>query len=49
MVLLGSYVKFIDDQCSADDLQEVVEVSHTPLTKASIYKFNYSVYILLAL
>ena len=26
--LLGSYLMFIEEQCSADDLQEVVEVSH---------------------
>ena len=30
VTLLGSYVMFIEEQCSADDLQDVVEVSHAP-------------------
>ena len=29
VTLLGSYVVFIEEQCSTGDLQDVVEVSHT--------------------
>ena len=27
ITLLGSYIMFIEEQCAADDLQDVVEVS----------------------
>ena len=31
ITLLGSYVVFIEEQCSAGDLQDVIEVNHTPI------------------
>lgn len=30
ITLLGSYMIFIEEQCSTGDLQDLVEVSHTP-------------------
>ena len=35
VALLGSYVMFIEEQCSADDLHDAVEVSHTPFSSYS--------------